>query len=571
MITSNYSYKDIILIGIFSIFLPINLFASNGEAPSSRPNILLIVADDLGWSDLGSFGGEIMTPNLDELALAGTRLTNFHTAPTCSPTRSMLLSGTDNHLAGLGNMEEELGPNQIGKKGYEGYLNKDVVTFASLLQNAGYRTMMSGKWHLGSSLEKGPESRGFDDTFVIANGISNHFKQERIVGFERDVITKAPYREQGESIDLIEPFYSSELYTDKLINYIKSHLGKNNNNNKPFFAYAAYSAPHWPLQAPDDFIKKYQGKYDAGYENIRSLRLKKLNELGLISINKASSSDLWPTWNELDKESQKKEAKRMEVYAGMVEALDHHIGRLIRYLKEAGIFDNTVIVFLSDNGAEGNDPRVILENAAWIPANFDNSIENMGRANSHISYGPRWAEVSSTPYKDFKGFPSEGGLLSPAFVTYSGFKQQTINHTFTSIMDIAPTFLEIAKTIHPGEQYQGKAIHPIKGKSMIAMLNGTTNIVHPENNVMGWELFNRKAIRKGAWKSVWIEKPHGNDRWSLFNLKDDPLEQYDLAGKNTQKLNEMISLWKTYKKENGIIIDEDLNLSYSGSNSHFDY
>ena len=569
MITSNYSYKDIILIGIFSIFLPINLFASNGEAPSSRPNILLIVADDLGWSDLGSFGGEIMTPNLDELALAGTRLTNFHTAPTCSPTRSMLLSGTDNHLAGLGNMEEELGPNQIGKKGYEGYLNKDVVTFASLLQNAGYRTMMSGKWHLGSSLENGPESRGFDDTFVIANGISNHFKQERIVGFERDVITKAPYREQGESIDLIEPFYSSELYTDKLINYIKSHLGEN--NNKPFFAYAAYSAPHWPLQAPDDFIKKYQGKYDAGYENIRSLRLKKLNELGLISINKASSSDLWPTWNELDKESQKKEAKRMEVYAGMVEALDHHIGRLIRYLKEAGIFDNTVIVFLSDNGAEGNDPRVILENAAWIPANFDNSIENMGRANSHISYGPRWAEVSSTPYKDFKGFPSEGGLLSPAFVTYSGFKQQTINHTFTSIMDIAPTFLEIAKTIHPGEQYQGKAIHPIKGKSMIAMLNGKTNIVHPENNVMGWELFNRKAIRKGAWKSVWIEKPHGNDRWSLFNLKDDPLEQYDLAGKNTQKLNEMISLWKTYKKENGIIIDEDLNLSYSGSNSHFDY
>jgi arylsulfatase len=138
-------------------------------------------------------------------------------------------------------------------------------------------------------------------------------------------------------------------------------------------------------------------------------------------------------------------------------------------------------------------------------------------------------------------------------------------------MDIAPTFLEIAKTIHPGEQYQGKAIHPIKGKSMIAMLNGKTNTVHPENNVMGWELFNRKAIRKGAWKSVWIEKPHGNDRWSLFNLKDDPLEQYDLAGKNTQKLNEMISLWKTYKKENGIIIDEDLNLSYSGSNSHFDY
>ena len=221
MISINRISKNILTILISFFYLHQNIHASEIEEDQSQPNILLIVADDLGWSDLGSFGGEITTPNLDALAYSGIRLTNFHTAPTCSPTRSMLLTGTDNHLAGLGNMEEELGPNQIGKKGYEGYLNNDVVTFAALLKDAGYRTMMSGKWHLGASLEKGPESRGFQDVFVIANGISNHFKQERIVGFETNVITKAPYRENGKSIELKEPFYSSELYTDKLISYIK--------------------------------------------------------------------------------------------------------------------------------------------------------------------------------------------------------------------------------------------------------------------------------------------------------------------------------------------------------------
>lgn len=564
-------YRYVFLIAVSSLFLLVNITAAEDNTPSTRPNILLIVADDLGWSDLGSFGGEISTPNLDELALSGMRLTNFYVAPTCSPTRSMLLSGTDNHLAGLGNMEEELGPNQINKKGYEGYLNNDVVTFATLLQDAGYHTMMTGKWHLGASLEKGPESRGFDDAFVIANGISNHFKQERIVGFETNTITKAPYREHGRSIDLNEPFYSSELYTDKLISYIKSHQ-ETSHGSEPFFAYAAYSAPHWPLQAPDNFIDKYQDTYNVGYAEIRRIRLNRINELGLLkNITELPKSDLWPAWDQLDSHSQEKEAKRMQVYAGMVEALDHYIGRLIKYLKDAGIFDNTVIVFLSDNGAEGNDPRVILENETWIPTNFNNSIDNMGRANSHISYGPRWAEVSSTPYKDFKGFPTEGGLLSPAFISYKGFQGQMINDSFASVMDIAPTLLEIANTRHPGNYYKGRAIHPIKGKSMLDMLTGESNAIHAKDYVMGWELFNRKAIRSGSWKIIWIEAPHGNNRWALYDLSTDPLEQNDLADKNTSKLNEMIALWEIYIKENNVIIDEDLNLGYSGSNSHFSY
>ena len=549
-----------------------NHIRSEENDQEKRPNILLIVADDLGWSDMGSFGGEINTPNLDALAFNGIRLTNFYTAPTCSPTRAMLLSGTDSHLAGLGNMEEELGPNQKGKNGYEGYLNENVVSFAALLQDAGYKTMMSGKWHLGASLALGPESRGFDDAFVIANGISNHFKQERIVGFDINTITKAPYRENRKEITLEEPFYSSELYTDKLIEYIKDHQATGDSKS-PFFAYAAYSAPHWPLQAPQNFIKKYNSKYHIGYEEIRKKRFKKMKELGIISTNiDPISSELWPTWNELDKETKKKEAKRMAVYAAMVEAMDFHIGRLIDFLEKSDELDNTMIIFLSDNGAEGNDPRVILENRVWIPQNFDNSIENMGNFDSHISYGPKWAEVSASPYKGYKGFTSEGGIKSPAFITYKGFKRQkSINDVLLSVMDIAPTILEIANIKHPGDRYKGRQVYPIKGKSMINFLMNKKNYIHSKNHVMGWELFNRIAIRHDNWKLVFIEPPHGNRKWSLYDLNQDPLEQNDLADIKSDKLNEMISYWYAYRDQNGVIIDNDMRLGYSGSNAHYDH
>ena len=563
--------KQIFFYFLFIIFSTNNPVHSEDLIEANRPNIVLIVADDLGWSDLGSFGGEIHTPNLDNLAFSGLRLTNFYVAPTCSPTRSMLLSGTDNHLAGLGNMEEELGPNQRGRPGYEGYLNRDVISFATLLQEAGYRTMMSGKWHLGASLELGPESRGFDDAFVIANGISNHFRQERIVGFKVDEITKAPYRENGISVDLKEPFYSSELYTDKIIQYIEKHRKDNKFKNNPFFAYAAYSAPHWPLQAPDYYIKKYEDNYHAGYRAIKSRRLENMKKMGLIreGLN-PEESNLWPKWSQLDENTKQEEAKKMAVYAAMVEALDFHIGRLVDFLDKSELLNNTVIIFLSDNGAEGNDPGVILENARWIPKNFDNSIENMGRANSHISYGPRWAEVSAAPFKDFKAFPSEGGIISPAFITYPGFKRQgRIDGAFSTVMDIAPTLLDIANIDYPKNTYKGMKVHPLKGRSMIDFLMERKNKIHSNQYVMGWELFNRGAIRQGIWKIVFIEKPHGDGEWSLYNLKQDPLEQNNLADINKDKLKEMMLLWYEYKENNGVIIDEELDLGYSGTNNHF--
>ena len=430
---------------------------------------------------------------------------------------------------------------------------------------------MSGKWHLGASLELGPESRGFDDAFVIANGISNHFRQERIVGFKVDEITKAPYRENGISVDLKEPFYSSELYTDKIIQYIEKHRKDNKFKNNPFFAYAAYSAPHWPLQAPDYYIKKYEDNYHAGYRAIKSGRLENMKKMGLIKEDlNPEESNLWPKWSQLDENTKQEEAKKMAVYAAMVEALDFHIGRLVDFLDKSELLNNTVIIFLSDNGAEGNDPGVILENARWIPKNFDNSIENMGRANSHISYGPRWAEVSAAPFKDFKAFPSEGGIISPAFITYPGFKRQgRIDGAFSTVMDIAPTLLDIANIDYPKNTYKGMKVHPLKGKSMIDFLMERKNKIHSNQYVMGWELFNRGAIRQGIWKIVFIEKPHGDGEWSLYNLKQDPLEQNNLADINKDKLKEMMLLWYEYKENNGVIIDEELDLGYSGTNNHF--
>ncbi len=557
---------------IVCIFFVVSLMSCNQVTTNTKkPNILLIVADDLGWSDIASFGGEISTPNLDKLAFSGLRLTNFHVAPTCSPTRSMLLSGTDNHLAGLGNMEEETGPNQKGKPGYEGYLNDKVVTVATLLKDAGYRTMMAGKWHLGSSVELGPESRGFQDVFVLPVGAANHFQQIRAVGSNPKKVDKAPYRENGVSVNLPEDFYSSEFFTNKLIEYIENNKSKN--ESQPFFAFASYTAPHWPLQAPDEFIAKYEGVYESGYEVIREERLNRIKNLNILNhtINPKSST-MWPTWENLTETIRAKETKRMQVYAGMVEALDYHIGRLINTLENMNELSNTVVIFMSDNGAEGNDAQIILANEEWIPANFDNSINNMGRGNSHIGYGPRWAEVSSTPFRIFKGFTTEGGIRSPAFVTYPKFKnQQKISDTFSSVMDITPTLLEIAGVKHPGKTYKERAVHPIKGESLLPLLSNTKENIHDENYVMGWELFNRRALRQGHWKLVWIENPYGNDNWELYNLLNDPLEENNLAKTNNIKLEEMVQLWNQYVKENNVIIDPDLKLEYSGSNFHYTY
>jgi arylsulfatase A-like enzyme len=521
-----------------------------------RPNILLILADDMGYSDLGSFGSEISTPNLDGLAASGVRMTNFYAAAACSPTRTMLLSGADSHRAGMGTMFGDQAPNQLNQPGYEGYLNHDVVTIATLLQDADYNTYMTGKWHLGNTEELSPKARGFDQSFVLLQGGAGHFDDTTMmIAFE-----KAWFRENEKRVDLPENFFSSEFYTDKMIEYIKTNEG----DDKPFFAYLAYTAPHWPLQAPEDYIKKYEGMYDEGYAALKEKRLRAMKELGIVKPDVKITPPTYPSaenWENLSDEQQKIKKREMEIYAAMVDNMDYHIGRVLDYLEKSGQRDNTIVIFMSDNGAYGAHPgNSSAFPQDWIDANFDNSYDNMGKIGSYIHYGPHWAEASTAPSRLFKGFSTEGGIKVPAIINYPekmrNFKDQ-FSDEFMTILDLAPTFLELAETKHPGTNFKGKDIYPLIGKSALAFLEGRTDKIHNEDFVVAWELNGRAAIRKGDWKIIKIPGRFGTGDWELFNLKDDPGETNDLSVQNAKKLEELLQEWNKYVETNGVIMVSD--------------
>lgn len=535
-----------------SIALGLACAASAAGAEPDRPNIVLILADDLGYSDLGAFGGEIPTPNLDALVEAGVQMTNFHVAPTCSPTRSMLMSGADNHIAGIGNMDSEMLDEQRGRKGYEGYMTDNVVAFPELLQEAGYHTYMAGKWHLGAGEGQWPVDRGFEKSFALLPGAAHHFDQ---TGF-LSLAPKAAYVRDDQKVDLPEDFYSSDYFTDQLISDIGS-----GDDEKPFFAYLSFTAPHWPLQAPEENIAPFVGRYDEGYAAIRDARLDKMKSLGLIEPGiEANISPVWPRWDELSAQQQREEARRMEVYAGMVSRIDDNIGRLVTYLKQEGEYDNTIFVFFSDNGAEGQVPEDIMggADAWWIEENFDNSLENMGKKGSYFGYGPNWAAVSQTPFRMVKGYTYEGGTRSPAFVTYPGWRNGDRSDVFAHVTDIAPTFLEAANA-KASTTRNGKQVAPIEGNSMLPWLRGEADRVRMPSQPVCQELFGRVAIWKDDWKLVFSNKPWGTGDWELFNLRSDPTERSDLSSTEAERLASLKNDWEACKTRNDIIWDETLS------------
>lgn len=512
------------------------------------PNIVLILADDLGFSDIGCFGSEIATPNIDALARNGQIFTNFYTAATCSPSRAMLLTGTDNHIAGFGNMAEQVPnfPEQVGQPGYEGYLNDKVVSVAQLMKDAGYHTYIAGKWHLGMTPDQSPSAKGFERSFSLLDACANHFTPD----------TRAnPFWEDGHFTQYPAGKYSNDLYTDKMIRFIK----EDREDKKPFFLYAAYTSPHWPLQAPSEYIEKYHGVYDIGYDSLRSLRFHSLKQKGIVArdvllpelpavkgnLYTISHRPLLP-WKSLNKSEQRIEARKMEIYAAMVDNLDYNIGRLIKYLKEIGEYDNTFFVFLSDNGPDVFDLNETPDKLDPYPY--------MGTSNSFIAYGPQWAHASSAVNSFYKGYSAEGGIHCPLIVKMP-FQQEGkgIVTAFSTIMDLAPTFLDLAGAKYPSF-YRGRPITPYKGESLIPFLNKKKNYVHNEDYVMGWELFGRCAVRKGKWKITKIEPPFGKGVFELFDMEDDPTESHDLSAQYPDKYSEMLGHWKAYVKENGVIL-----------------
>lgn len=519
------------------------------NAAETRPNILLIVVDDMGYSDIAPFGGEIDTPNLDELAKSGMLFTDFHTAPTCSPTRAMLLSGTDNHLAGLGSMGETLTSNQIGKSGYEGHLNQRVVSIPTLLQDAGYFTAMAGKWHLGEELDQDPSRHGFQKVYTMLTGGASHFDDEWMM-----YANYAPiYRENGKRVHVPKGFYSSAFYTSKLMEYLDERP-----DNQPFFGYLSFTAPHDPLHAPDSWIDKYKGKYDIGYDVLRETRFNRLKQLGFID----QESRLFPrppaipAWDKLTNDQKNIESRKMEVYAAMIANVDHHIGRLFKHLKKMGEWDNTLIIFLSDNGANGLQMHQYPDtDKAWIERNSDNRFENLGRQYSRMAAGPAWAQVSMTPYRLFKTSVAEGGIRSPLIVSGPGVEEpNTKIDAFSHVTDIAATIMQASQTPHPGTSYKGRTVEPLRGESLVSVLSGKENVVYKNDTAVSWELFGMRAVRKGDFKLLWLVKPFGPDKWQLYNLAKDPGETVDLSVKMPKIRNEMIDIWERYSQETGVIL-----------------
>ncbi len=530
---------------------------TSSRLTGTRPNVLLIVADDLGFSDLGAFGGEISTPNLDALAKAGIRFTDFHSAPACSPTRAMLLTGTDHHIAGIGTMSEGRLPGLSDAPGYEGYLNDRVVTIGELLRDAGYDTLMSGKWHLGETLDTAPCSKGFDRSFAMLGAADNHYLWREL----RDPLTlfsePVKYLEGDQFIaDLPKDFYSSDAFTDRLLDYFADRGA----SEKPFFAYLPFSAPHFPLQAPAENIAHYHGIYADGPDALRDKRLTNLKNLGLIAADVTAHpvEAATKTWDDMTPDEQKFSARTMEVFAAMVERMDSNIGRVVDYLKSTGQFDNTIILFLSDNGAEG----AVMEampiagpiTSRYIAENFNNHIDNLGAPDSYIWYGPRWAQAATAPSRLCKTYTTEGGIRVVAFAHYPALQRSgEIGHAFSTVMDIPPTLLDLAGASHPGTSYQGRTVAALRGRSMLAWLDGATAAVHDATYATGWELFGRRAIRQDNWKAVYIPRPSwGEGAWQLYDLAADPGEITDLAQTHPEKLHALLGLWQAYVEETGV-------------------
>lgn len=520
--------------------------AASPQRPISSPNFLVIVADDLGFSDMGAFGGEIETPNLDKLAKRGLRFTDFHGAATCSPTRAMLLTGTDNHRAGLGNMAELIAQNQRGKPGYQGYLSANVVTLAERLGAVGYRTLFSGKWHLGVSSEQDPHQRGFQQSFALLNGWHNHFgmtvRSDADVGFK--------YTEDGQSVESLREFYSSDEFTNKLIEQLRETAP----SGKPFFAYLAFTAPHWPLQVPAEDIALYRGRYDAGFEALRGQRLKRMARLGLIDRRKAAHEMNLPAggWRNLSKAERVEQTRAMEIYAAMIHRLDRNIGHLLDYLSKTRQSDNTVIIFLSDNGADG-----VTQSDAWTRGlerrlgPVDNRVANMGSATSAIAYGRGWAQATTAPFRLFKVYATEGGTRVPAFITFAGLgRRGEITDEFASVQDIVPTLLDLAGLPRAGPKFQGRSVESVRGKSWVPFLSRSASHIYRSDEAVGWEVHGHRAIRRGEWKLVAMPgRP-----WELFNLSQDPAEARDLAQLKPDIFQQMIAEWDAYARDMGVVL-----------------
>lgn len=515
---------------ILSAFL---LWAGVGWAQKtpSRPNFIVILADDLGFSDIGCYGAEIKTPNLDKLAAKGVKFTQFYNAARCCPSRASLLTGVYPHQAGMGKMVVTKVNDRSKETPTQGWLSKQTVTMAEVLKQAGYQTYMSGKWHVGEERPDWPLQRGFDHYFGLISGATSYY----------EVLPGRLLLEDNEPYKIPEGFYLTDAISDKAMGYIQQNQG----SNKPFFLYVAYTAPHWPLHAPADEIAKYRGSYLKGWDELRVQRLKKQYQLGLFPKNYALSpkESAIPDWTMVTNKDEWE--LKMAAYAAMVTRMDAGIGQIMEKLKATGQWENTVIVFLSDNGAcsEVLDDRA--ERDLGAKAYAESLTKKAGEKGSYTTYSREWAALGNTPFRMYKQFTHEGGIATPMIVHYprlvkKPFQTQQVGH----IMDIMPTCLELAQATYPS-QYQQNSIKPLEGKSLVPILEGKTRAPHP---YLAWEHFDNRAVRQGKWKLVWLKEAQ---KWELYDMENDRSEVHDLAATHPAKVQELKKLYNDWTAKVG--------------------
>lgn len=580
---------------------------------SRKPNILTILADDLGFSDLGTFGSEIDTPHLDELARNGRILVNNQVGTVCAVTRAMLISGTDHHLVGEGTMGAPT-DERAGLPGYEGYLNESSLSIADLLKDAGYRTYISGKWHLGSRIVgetsgagKTPDQWGFDRSFSLLGGaVQNHFLH--LSANSTTLTLDGVYFRPGVAAQPQEGDFSADFFTDKLIEFIDD--GLTTDPDKPFFAYAAYLSPHWPLQAPEPWLNKYAGKYDAGYSAIAAERLRRLKDRGVFpqsltpsagfteaptgtpaTANNGTASALYQSavyspgdgyvdhgagpviknWESLNDAEKKAQARYMEIYAAMVDHLDYSVGRLIQHLKDIGEYEYTFISFSSDSGAEAwpnsGNPQSYDEQSASA-AIFPTLGRDSGTGSArNTKYGIRWAEVSNTPVPQAKGFQGTGGLGAPLIVHLPGQRSALPPvHHFTHVTDLTATLLDVAQAERPAQAapslvdegvdknagkviYKERAVHPVTGISFLDLLR-TSQPERLHTEAFGGETYGRAFILSadGRYRARWTEPPYGpvDGHWELFDIVSDFGETRDISAEYPTLVESLVQKWKEY-------------------------
>jgi len=523
--------------------------AATGAAKD--PNIVIILADDMGFNDIQPFGQTVIaTPVLNELASGGMRFTNYHVHATCSPTRAQLLTGVDNHRAGMGSMGEFHIPEMDKYPGsYIGAMNERVKTIDEVLKERGNSTFMSGKWHLGGKKEYLPPAKGFEKSFVMLDGGGSHWDSRGLLGVQP--ITR--FTEDGRPVSRDTGEFSSDLYTDKFLSYMKTAQRA----GRPFFGYLAFQAAHDPLHAPADYIKKYRGKFAEGYDKQRQDLYANMKRLGVIPAGTKMSDPppMFKPWSKLSADERKHQERLREIYAGMIDNMDMNIGRVIAELKKSGVYDNTIIFFFSDNGPSAAYMDFYPGNAdgKWIKENYDTSFENLGAPKSFAGLGPGWAYASSAPFKLFKTMVTEGGTISPLIVRGPVVKNPgTINDGFLAVEDIFPTILDLAKA-ERGSERNGVPLVPLKGKSFSEVLKGNVSSARGPSFERGEELFGNKVYRHGNWKISWLPKPFGEERWQLFDMQQDRGETRDLAALHPEVVSAMVTKYDRWAQENDVL------------------